>query len=256
VHVQNISKYLSRQKKENKFDRESPHGALTYLLPTNWSHIAFGPKLNIHRICYHFTTAKLWPRDNLLLRHFDPVTIYYCDTLTPWQFTTVTLWPRDNLLLRHSDPKAFNTASVCPPQNLRFSHKKWTSYHSVTLWPTVILASPWLWHFNPVFLVQSRPAQPVTKHPCHDFSTLNSVEFLFCRIPLWSDSVLYCGFHPYMKNGREFEFTPIRMRFSQKIAPCTLCPFKHISSKVFLLFLFIKGPNIQYLESWKMQKTV
>ncbi len=97
--------------------------------------------------------------DNLLLRHFDPVTFFYCDILTLWQFSTATLRPCDILLLWHSNSVTFFYCDI--PTLWQFSTvtfrlkvdglsvhpKKWTFCHTVTFQPTVILANPWLWHF-------------------------------------------------------------------------------------------------------------
>ncbi len=176
---------------------QNPHTMLwlTFYPPTD--HIAFGPKRNIHRICHHCenlcTTATLWPRDNLLLRHFGPVTIYHCDTLTPWQFITATLWPHDNLLLRHFDPVTIYYCDTLTP---------W-QFITVTLWPRDNLL---LRHFDPVY------------------------------------SILQC--HPYMKNAESLNLPGSAWHFHRKLhrAHCVLT--NNISSKVFLLFLFIKGPNI------------
>jgi hypothetical protein len=107
--------------------------------------------------------------DNFLLRHFDHVaffycniptlTIFYCNTSTMWHFATVTFRLCDNLLLWHFDHVTFFYCDI--PTLWQFSTvtfrlkvdwlsiypKKWMFCHTVTFWPTVILANPWLWHF-------------------------------------------------------------------------------------------------------------
>jgi hypothetical protein len=76
---------------------------------------------------WHFSTVTFRLCDNFLLWHFDHVTFFYCDIPTLWQFSTVTFCLKVGRL------------SVHP--------KKWTFCHTVTFRPTVILATPWLWHF-------------------------------------------------------------------------------------------------------------
>lgn len=68
-------------------------------------------------------------------QNFHPLTIYFCDTTALWYFTTATLDPW------HFTAAIFRSKASTP--EIR------TVYHSVTLRPTVLLASLWLWHFNP-----------------------------------------------------------------------------------------------------------
>jgi hypothetical protein len=65
----------------------------------------------------HKTSIKFFVHcDGLLLWHFDNVTMFYCNipTQSGWMFVHL---------------------------------KKWTVGHCVTFQHTVILSSPWLWHF-------------------------------------------------------------------------------------------------------------
>jgi hypothetical protein len=76
---------------------------------------------------WHFSTVTFRLCDNFLLWHFDHVRFFHCDIPTLWQFSTETLRLKVDGLSIHP--------------------KKWTVCHTVTFWPTVILANPWLWHF-------------------------------------------------------------------------------------------------------------
>ncbi len=118
---------ISARCKKN-WSRALIYGALTLRLPTN------RPR--------DLPTHNIRPQNIL-----STVTIFYCDTLTMWHFSTVTFRLCDIFLLWHSDWQ-FSTVTFRLKVEGMFVHpKKWTACHTVTLWPTVILANPWLWHF-------------------------------------------------------------------------------------------------------------
>ncbi len=96
---------------------------------------------------WHFSTVifRLW--DNFLLWHFDHVT-FFTVTFRLWQFSTVTLRPCDFFYCDIPTLWHFDTVTFRLKVDGLFVHpKKWTVCHTVTFWPTVILANPSLWHF-------------------------------------------------------------------------------------------------------------